>query len=124
MRPLKFRLFDKTTKQMYEPVDILEVHHWHIDPEDVLMQFTGLLDKSGKEIYEGDIVQAKHRNGKPYLSPATVRWLNNEACFTACYHPDPGTFSLLESNIEVIGNLYSNPELVSGKEKDGNNLEK
>ena len=135
MRPLKFRLFDKTTKQMYGPVDILEVHNWHIDPEDVLMQFTGLSDKSGREIYEGDVIkfdtsyyppcedgwgreipiQEKDREYFKTIIPdysfGAMGW--SSWGFEIERFPVGGRFSHKKSSgMEVIGNIYSNPELI------------
>jgi len=60
MREIKFRAWDKDLHKMY--------NKWTVIPDDdrshILMQYTGLKDKNGKEIYEGDIV--KHKNGKNY----------------------------------------------------------
>lgn len=80
-----------------------------------VMQFTGLYDKHGKEIWEGDIVNAHEVIG-------TVKWSNELALFELAVMEggDPGSMTLYSSrrdqkNIhrEVIGNIYSNPELVS-----------
>ena len=80
--------------------------------EDVeLMQFTGLLDKNGKEIYEGDIL-------KFYFGS---KWERDQVQYDDKY----AHYSLKESNItlnffienedtlEVIGNIYENPELIN-----------
>jgi len=75
-----------------------------------LMQFTGLLDKDGKEIYEGDIVE-RPDGGNPGL----VRWFDGGywgvevesdvwSYMFDCNHPE---------NHEVIGNIYENPELLA-----------
>lgn len=66
-----------------------------------VMQYTGLLDASGKEIYEGDIV--KKWEGRPLVvewTPTPEVW----KCFN--YYDDPSDF-------EVIGNIYQNPELLT-----------
>jgi uncharacterized phage protein (TIGR01671 family) len=71
----------------------------------IAMQWTGLLDKNGVEIYEGDIVQEIYTSGyKPPL--AVVRWHQSGACFTACLSMTS------KGNYEVIGNIYENPELI------------
>ena len=67
-----------------------------------LMQFTGLLDKNGKEIYEGDIL--KYRGKLSFNDPPfVVEWQNDDARWTEFYP---------SNNFEVIGNIYENPELL------------
>lgn len=88
-----------------------------VSPDEIeLMQSTGLKDKNGKEIFEGDIVDYKGRE-------AVVKWHGSyasfiyrfvdelqerasdwEPLFLACYH------------FEVIGNIYENPELLEAEE--------
>ena len=75
-----------------------------------IMQFTGLLDKNGKEIFEGDIV--RHENGVvlgvvEFHAPSFVMTVDNMDSFST-FNPYP-TFQL-----EVIGDIYSNPELLNG----------
>ena len=68
----------------------------------ILMQFIGFKDKNGKEIYEGDIVECK-AVGKPYQL-TEIKW--NEYNL-GWYFSHPGT-----NFIQVIGNIYENPELL------------
>ncbi len=74
----------------------------------VLQQFTGLLDKNNKEIYEGDILQYKSRD--PKFSKTLVRWTREEE------DNHPG-FVVSDSSShygkpEIIGNIFENPELL------------
>ena len=74
MRDIKFRAWHKDKKCWLQDVEVFEDGSWdgalpnectqiggmvtgYTEPECVLMQYTGLKDKNGKEIYEGDIVQ-------------------------------------------------------------------
>ncbi len=123
MREIKFRAWDKEKKDMYYSDFRLDwngkVFWWksEVGYEDwrhsdvvVLMQYTGLKDKSGKEIYEGDIVE----NGD-YIG--AVVWVNGEGRFILQSFTDGSgamikgvkTYSPIEG--EIIGNIYENPEL-------------
>lgn len=86
----------------------------------ILMQFTGLKDKNGKEIYEGDIVKFPEFNGDIYITP--VVWDKSCACFGLSFSGKyPISFDYLEEfytelkDIEVVGNIYENPELLEGE---------
>lgn len=88
---------------------------WHIDA-DTVGQYTGLTDKNGTKIFDGDIVKYgdtvhnvvfEQRNGTAYfgLVYSTLETLSFG------YYQDL-------KQIEVIGNIYDNPELVGGEEND------
>lgn len=79
-----------------------------------LMQYTGLKDKNGKEIYEGDICKVINYasdylkvRGKMYC---VISWSNTTGFYGKGFGI-PTTFSIGEE-FEVIGNIYENPELL------------
>ncbi|WP_411502945.1 YopX family protein [Brevibacillus centrosporus] len=72
-----------------------------------LMQFTGLRDKNGKEIYEGDIVRL---NDCGDIFDHVVRWIEEEACFVFDAGDWYGPGDMDFKRCEVIGNIYEKPE--------------
>ena len=70
-------------------------------------QFTGLTDKNGKKIFEGDIFIFPEIRKHKYV----VEWDANYACFD-CFNDVSGFDA---SSIEVIGNIHDNPELLETK---------
>ncbi len=128
MREIKFRLWNPRTKEMFtwedysfyicEHIPILENRY-------ILMQYTGLKDKDGKEVYEGDILKIKiefsyskegllrcldQRKYKYVISE--VRYKKIEKCNYCCVNGIG--FDDIESDdktLEIIGNIYENPEL-------------
>ena len=128
MRIIKFRSWDKKKKEFWH--DFRVSPFGHIEPATssknglwiydfkynqknvVLMQFTGLKDKNGKEIYEGDIIkQVLH-----YPNRETIDGRNYKVVWKNGYFQISG--AVLCGSIapyhEIIGNIYENSKLLKG----------
>ena len=121
----KFRAWDKEGKVMidwfwlnsegeaYEtPVTLYDTPHTEIERNDdlILMQYTGLKDKNGLEIYEGDIVS--------YFtdSNSVIEWKNGGFIIKRVID---GAYDLMQmriADVEVIGNIWENLELLEEQE--------
>lgn len=90
-----------------------------VDPETV-GQYTGLTDKNGNKIFEGDIIEHDHPYGRK--SVHTVIWDKyrwNLSDFYATYFDEPGeAFSEGTQCMTIIGNIYDNPKLMEVKQNE------
>lgn len=83
--------------------------------EDVeIMQYTGLKDNNGREVYEGDVLDIglQNQGGKPVVAPVSYEK------YIAGYVLDnggDGIWQRLDEDCEVIGNIYENPELLEAE---------
>jgi len=129
MRPIKFRAW-RLEKMIY-PKELQEEFYFDFDNgvvrktddqilsnQFILMQFTGLLDKNGKEIYEGDIVKYQIN-----FNPKKKIFITGKIEFKDCSwiivsrikgvgENDEFLNLVLDDELEVIGNIYENPELL------------
>src|SRR3990167_574219 len=121
MREIKFRAWDKGTDGA-EPQGMSydqEFCHVMIRNNDgfEVMQFTGLLDKNGKKIYEGDLLKKKDAD-----KPRVVKWTDQNGAYFVLSNSATKKVDwddcLTDEHIkifeyEVIGDTYSNPELLN-----------
>jgi len=111
MREIKFRAIDKMGVWWYFTLeDFVKKSIAITDALENWCQFTGLHDKHGKEIYEGDILNHTDYDGKPFV----VKWGDGHGNHSVGYWIG---FYLPESNLppgkyEIIGDIYLNPELL------------
>lgn len=128
-REIKFRAYHTGAKEMLYGANV-DIFRWLEEDRPIeIMQFSGLLDKNGKEIYEGDLLRI------PSMSDYEI---NNYVCFEVFWHDNDhadrhigfqlnrvhlhgslagygGAECMLPKwtkQMEIIGNIYENPELL------------
>lgn len=128
-REIKFRMWNDYDKKMIHWNELLEKNLANIftipSYNKWLMQYIELHDKNGKEIYEGDIVKITENILKQKvirLKPiiADIEWSEEYLTYILITTSVKDAFESLtdyldEYDIEVIGNIYDNPELLGGE---------
>ena len=113
---IKFRAWDREENKMIDNIHEHDFEAFLFSEPYEIMQFTGLLDNLGKEIFEGDIVECgelkrckecNQLSGEPVTY--CIKW--NES--TLCWYlgTSGGALYLNNGGYKVIGNIYENPEL-------------
>ena len=123
MREIKFRAWDKEEQEMLDwdkffNLDIAQVFEskgsWGVYP----MQYTGLKDSHGNEVYEGDIIEAVFElldDELKTVMDAGVVVFKDCAFLVESFedHREPlHEWAQLSEELKVIGNIYENPELI------------
>lgn len=128
-REIRFRAYSRHNHKMYPVSNIewdIDGRTWVtaddgkngielIDEEANLMQYVGLHDKNGREIYEGDVLDIGLRNqdGKPVIAPVSYE------TYAAGYVLDNGgngIWQRLTKDCEVIGNIFEDKQLLERKQ--------
>ena len=131
MRPIKFRVWDTVNQEWFDETTAIlsqnsKLHFWNMyksiletleEDTYVPVFFTWLLDKNGKEIYEGDIFDSLYKfdwcTGK-YV----VEYLDRVCCFAPIklwkHQQESVSISMADlTRLEIIWNIYENPELLT-----------
>ena len=129
MNEIKFRFYHKdygmsSSKTFKEIALNIDNRYLELDPN--IMQYTGLKDKNGVEIYEGDILSFNNYCDKSdeieYKGLARVIWNNmfygfslygyKSIPYSSKWNIGKSSFTIYAARGEVIGNIYENPELL------------
>ena len=123
MREIKFRAWDKVNKEMVLNDSFYELQKWNRTEKELedfeLMQYTGLKDKNGKEIYEGDVVKSSS-GSKNIIGVVKYRFQNMPKF--VLYDTEGKFLSDILDHMddahclfEVIGNIYEHSRLLKDK---------
>ena len=123
MRTIKFRAFDDG-KMIYQTGALVKLKRFFsvIREDSIVMQFTGLYDKNGKEIYEGDILSyqsiIQNYEDDDCVNPRYYRTPQYETKTHNCIVKYIGNqFTIMDNSkwneLKIIGNIYENTELLN-----------
>lgn len=132
-RDIKFKGWDSVNEVML-PVESINFREGYVSLNEgdnsltdtlemiELIQYTGLKDKNGKEVYEGDIIESPLWEDEPYEIvfkdyAFKVRDIRKKIMYGSdlFFDIDDSLSGCVGETFEVIGNIYENPELLRGK---------
>ena len=130
MREIKFRAWSTTRNKMVSASEVTtvfwptlrfcEYNDMDAQVDLPLMQYTGLLDKNGAEIYDGDVMSIKYKwKGETHVCNAQIQF--DKVGFILLENPEDGNWcddwNLGDDSdkFEIIGNIHQNPELLKDK---------
>jgi len=131
MRDIKFRAWDKNNKNLLKIFDSTTQEYWFIpmwNKNFEIMQYTGLKDRKGKEIYEGDILDFEDTDnkGRDFYNRAELEFNKGRYEFKKfliedtyveeeMHNSSNSDFIDIIKDSDVVGNIYENPELLEGE---------
>lgn len=119
-RELKFRAWDTTKKKMHHEISLMFANDLNGVFEGlnecgcIVMQYIGKKDKNGVEIYEGDIVRVINNYFR--LQPDFTGVVVFRDCIFAVESEDLIGYDWISYEVEILGNIHENPELLEDDE--------
>lgn len=111
MREIRFRAWDKENNTMltWEQLKSEADFSWFADENLVFMQYTGVKDENGVQIFEGDIYRYEYYTGSGVeYRNRVVEWETTEIAYEGVFHG----YEINNYEIEVIGNIYEHKHLL------------